>query len=322
VAIDALPNAQEASSLAKAMTAAAPAGTLPGAILRLARRGIEVVGSFPPDIATESSTLREIFALWQVTSTLSPLLRNGRFRTGLDNMGVVFITGGYIPESAPGFQPLRSTSGGSNLEELQRFAILLDDLQRSEHISLATFWTPRDLNVRADALSHACESRPGDYALARDTFLALDKAWGPHTIDRFASADSLQPLRAPHTGRFCSWFYDPAAVCTDAFTVSWEADVNWVFPPARLALRAAQHLVASGAPGTLVVAKRRDLTVWPFLFPNGARQRHAPFVSEIRPLGRGHQILTRLDDAASWIADTEWLAVRVRGDRAHPRSSK
>ena len=149
-------------------------------------------------------------------------------------------------------------------------------------------------------------------------FSALDRTWGPHTIDRFASAESLQPLQPPHTGRFCSWFYDPTAVCTDAFTVSWAGDTNWIFPPARLALRAAQHLLASGAPGTIIVAKRRDLPIWPFLFPNGAKERHAPFVAEIRDLGLGRQILARLDPGSSWVADTRWIAVRVRGGRPTP----
>ena len=45
---------------------------------------------------------------------------------------------------------------------------------------------------------------------------------GPHSIDRFATADNCQPLHAPHTGRFCPHNYSPAAVWTDAFPVSWD----------------------------------------------------------------------------------------------------
>ena len=58
------------------------------------------------------------------------------------------------------------------------------------------------------------------YRLRAELFHALEKQWGPHSIDRFAPADNCQPMQVPHAGRFCSNYFSPEAVWTDAFTVS------------------------------------------------------------------------------------------------------
>ena len=80
---------------------------------------------------------------------------------------------------------------------------------------------------------------------------------GPQSIDRFATADNRLPLAAPRSGHFCSQFYhgDPEAAdseWTDALTVSWEGENNWVFSPFRLVVAAVSQLRASGAAGTLI----------------------------------------------------------------------
>ena len=97
-------------------------------------------------------------------------------------------------------------------------------------------WVPRDLNVRADFLSHAAEYPDHGYSLHQALFQMLDEEWGPHTVDRFATASNrLLPL-------FCSRFFHPEAMWTDSLSVSWAGEVNWVFPPVELASPAISHL--------------------------------------------------------------------------------
>ncbi len=74
----------------------------------------------------------------------------------------------------------------------------------------------------------------------------------PHSIDRFTSADNRQPLGAPHTGRFCSLFFHPEAEWTDALTLPWDGENNWLFLSVHLVGEVVSHLRASGAPGTLI----------------------------------------------------------------------
>ena len=57
--------------------------------------------------------------------------------------------------------------------------------------------------MRVDYLSHVSAMLKHLYSLRDEWFAYLDGLWGPHTVNRFASADNCQPLGAPHTGRFC-----------------------------------------------------------------------------------------------------------------------
>jgi len=63
----------------------------------------------------------------------------------------------------------------------------------------------------------------------------LDKIWGPHTIDRFASPGNAQ------FDRFNSRFYMPGAEEVDTFTCSWVEDNNWWVPPVHLVPRVIRH---------------------------------------------------------------------------------
>jgi len=91
-------------------------------------------------------------------STLAPLLRGGRHKVVLDNLGCVFINGGVVPSFATGGRAWGEfASGGSPNPELQRLALHILDLQVEFDFSLTFVWVPRDFNVRADYLSHVSE---------------------------------------------------------------------------------------------------------------------------------------------------------------------
>ena len=151
----------------------------------------------------------------------------------MDNLGCVFIIGGVVPSFATsGREWGEFVSGGSPLPELQELVLHLLglDLQVEFDFSLTFVWVPRDLNVRADYLSHVSAMRHHHYCLREEWLAYLDGLRGHHTIDRFASADNCQPLGGPHTGRFCSQYFHPDAEWTDALSLHWGHENNWAFP--------------------------------------------------------------------------------------------
>ncbi len=104
--------------------------------------------------------------------------------------------------------------------------------------------------MRADFLSHTSEADQHDYSLHEELFAYLDGLLGPHSVDRFASAATRQPLLPPNGGRFCSQFFHPEAEWTNAFTVDWGGENNWIFPPVHLVGEAIRHLRSSAAEGS------------------------------------------------------------------------
>jgi hypothetical protein len=142
-------------------------------------------------------------------------------------------------------------SGGSPNPYLQGLAVLILDLQYTHWFLLTFEWVPRDLNVCADFLSHALEFFQHSYRLCEECFAYLDWLRGPHSIDRFASAEDCQPLIAPNAGRFCSRFFHPDEEWTDALTIGWAGEKQLDFPP-HARSRHGRHAPAGGG--------RRDLS--------------------------------------------------------------
>ena len=70
-------------------------------------------------------------------AAVAPLLRGGRFRVFLDNLGCVFILGGVIPEAAIGGLAWGEyVTGGSPDPELQCLALQLFEAQLAGGFSL------------------------------------------------------------------------------------------------------------------------------------------------------------------------------------------
>jgi hypothetical protein len=107
----------------------------------------------------------------------------------------------------------------------------------------------RSADNPADAPSR--QEDPGDWSLALEVFARYELLWGPHTWDRFASANNTKVLR-----------FNAAWVCpgcpleqVDALAQSdleWRLRVNWVNPPWALLPRVVHKLRVSGAAATVV----------------------------------------------------------------------
>lgn len=120
-------------------------------------------------------------------------------------------------------------------------------------ISLAVRYLPGKDNVIADTLSRLCD--PYEWRLHPRVFNRINKAFGPHSIDRFAS---LQSTQLPRYNAVC---HDPAAEAVDALAQDWSQDINYVNPPWRLLPRVLQLIKDQQATAT-VIAPRWPSQPW------------------------------------------------------------
>ncbi|XP_043218351.1 uncharacterized protein LOC122379864 isoform X1 [Amphibalanus amphitrite] len=132
--------------------------------------------------------------------------------------------------------------------------------------------------------AHSCQLASGfwDYR--------LDRMFGPHTVDRFASFNTA--LLPAYNSRFA----DPCSAGIDALgQTDWGAENNWVNPPFRLisrvldiveAQRAVATLIAPMWPGQPWMARLRRLSTAPPL-------RLPPVTSSCLPLAEQQEIEPR-----------------------------
>ena len=178
------------------------------------------------------------------------------------NLRCVCILGGKVPPFAVGGKQWGEfVFRGVPDPKLQKLATTILDLQEKHWFTLLPEWQQREKNVRADYLSHVLEMRHHRYSLHKGIFQGLDQVWGPHSVDRFATSENQQEPAAPFEGRFCSQYFHPEALWTDALSLPWPANNNWVFPPVHMVARAAAQMRRSHAQGTLI-APEMPLASW------------------------------------------------------------
>ncbi|XP_050316059.1 uncharacterized protein LOC126750472 isoform X1 [Anthonomus grandis grandis] len=110
---------------------------------------------------------------------------------------------------------------------------------------VASYVNTKD-NVHADKESRSTYT---EYELSNHAFQKICQYFGKPTIDLFASQ-----LNAKCT-RYISWKPDPSSITVDAFTVSWEGQFFYAFPPFSLVLKCLQKIIAEGAQGIVVVPR-------------------------------------------------------------------
>jgi hypothetical protein len=81
-------------------------------------------------------------------------------------------------------------------------------------------------NGPANFLSHLHPQHK--WHTSQPTFQILDAKWGPHTVNRFASAHNVQ------THHFNSQFTKPRGKATNTMQQDWTQDNNWAAPPITL----------------------------------------------------------------------------------------
>ena len=192
--------------------------------LRLPARGY-----WRPHQQREHITLLELRAVLYACQTFRTEIRGRLVRLWEDNQAVVAVLRSWTSKSPEMMRVLR------------RLWLLLE----TNDTTLDVKWIPTHLNVAADGLSRHHD--PSDWQLHPSVFAALDERWGPHTVDRFATALNT------HLPRYNSCWGDPLSEGVDAFAQdNWQAELNWCNLPWSELSRLAQHLRESGAAATVV----------------------------------------------------------------------
>lgn len=272
----------------------APAGASVREAHRKLQDGIEVFGRFTPEQRDKSSTWRELFTVLMFCRTLGPLLKGGRYRIQLDNAAAVCGLGGKIPLGKDKEFSLK-VHGGSKKPDIQALIIEILDTCMEHDFELLPVWVPRELNERADALSHANEEDVDGYTLSRKAFSRLDKDWGPFTIDRFAEPGNC----LVSSGRFNSQFWQEGCEWPDAMSLLWgENENNWIHPPYSMLHDVVSLVINQRVSGTLIVPEWRGTSWFSRLFFSSSRTskpiqelQRAAFITEMRVLGFSSRLL-------------------------------
>jgi hypothetical protein len=190
--------------------------------------GEEAAGWWSPEEARASINARELWAVGLGLRALRHRLRNKVVRVKTDS----FTTAAYL------------NNLGGRFETLDRVARSVLETAWSLGVTLRAEWLPGVDNTEPDRLSRLSVAE--EWTVARSVFRALDGVFGPHTVDRFASRANAQ------LPRYDSRLADPSAEATDALSVDWRADNNWVAPPFRLLGPTLLHIKRTRAWATVV----------------------------------------------------------------------
>lgn len=197
-------------------------------------------GYLNPIEQMQSSTWRELVAiertLWSLLKDVSLTI----VRLFTDNLAVHYVW-----------------LSGSKKKIIQDVVKRIFEFCHERSIQLWIEWIPRKDNALADALSKLHDR--DDWMLNSKYFRILDKLWGPHTFDRFASATNKQ------CGQFNSRFWCPGSAGVNALAYDWVGENNWVNPPFALIGKVLLHMKSCKAVGTLIVPWWPKREWWPLL---------------------------------------------------------
>ena len=202
--------------------------------------GKPAVGSWSEEESSRSSTFRVLRDIRYVLESYSDDLRGKEVCHRTDNWNAEIVL-----------------SVGSRIPDLHREAVLVYKLCRELNIRLPVEWVSRNDNCIADELSRVEDA--ADCMLDPKCFRYIDQLWGPHTIDRFASIKTKQLVG------YCSRYRNPGCEASNAFTVSWSLDNNWMFPPPLLIPKVLSHMSAGHEYGTLIAPEWPSAVWWPLL---------------------------------------------------------
>jgi len=114
--------------------------------------------------------------------------------------------------------------GGCHNEDLLRIAKRIWKFCEERQLFIFASYIKSKDNFKADANSRA-QIDESEWILRSDCFQRIVNSFGSPQIDLFASHLSN---KCP---RFCSWHPDPKSEAVDAFTVDWNFDLGYAFPP-------------------------------------------------------------------------------------------
>lgn len=167
-------------------------------------------------------------------------------------------------------------------------------------VTLRAEYLPSALNLWADRLSRTRDST--DWTLSRHSFERLERLYGPHTVDLFATAENTQ------CGRFYSKLPAPGGAGVDAMRFSWRGDNAWANPPFNLIGPVVDKAVREGAAVTLVAPYWPAQPWWPTAVRACSAMLRLPAAEGVFKYGHG--------DKASTATRPQWRVVVFRFEGA------
>jgi hypothetical protein len=165
-------------------------------------------------VATQSRHInfKELLTVKYLLQMVGPKLKNEVVEVAIDNQ----VAMSYINKT------------GGRVGTLATLADQIFDLCNQHNIKIQARWIPSEENIIADTESRKSQTTQ-DCMMVNTTFNAIDKQWGPHTMDLFASAQNKKlPI-------FASWKLQPGAKWTNAMKHNWTEVKNaYANPPPRL----------------------------------------------------------------------------------------
>ncbi|KXJ10028.1 Integrase/recombinase xerD-like [Exaiptasia diaphana] len=238
--------------------------------------GSTVSGMFTSTDIGQSSTYRELKAIYYVCLAYLGQLRNKKVKVFTDNQGAA-----------------RIVSIGSSKAHLQRVALDIFQICLRNNIVLEAQWIPRSENEKADLLSRFLDK--DDWSVPSSVFNLLNHKWGPFTIDRFTSYYNAQ------LPRFNSRFASPGCCAVDALVQNWSNENDWLCPPINLIVPSLRVLEACRGRGTLIVPEWPSSYFWPFLHQSNGQFPH--FIKDVFVLPKISDLLVEGPGQKAFFAD-------------------
>ena len=167
-------------------------------------------GIFSKEISTKHINYKELLAILYLIKSSPIPLRGQTVDLGVDNTTALF----YI-----------NNMGGRK----QHLALLAEQIyaaSQANHVKLIAYHLPGMSNHQADWESRKTRSLElVDFQLHPSLFKKIDRVFGPHSIDAFATYQNRQ------TPRFGTWEPQPEATWIDSMNQSWKEENVWANPP-------------------------------------------------------------------------------------------
>lgn len=185
--------------------------------------------------STKSSNQRELEAILLTLESFLPYIKGKDVQILTDNI----VSVSYI-----------NLQGGPS-KPLTEIAAQIWNLSIRYNFEIQARHLPGHMNVESDQLSRLKDQH--EWSLHRKLYNYIDKLWGTHTIDRFASQNTTQCLL------YNSRFHDPFTTGIDALKqMDWALHNNFVNPPFRFLNKVLQVVKNQRAWATVIAPKWRN----------------------------------------------------------------
>lgn len=148
--------------------------------------------------------------------------------------------------------------GGTISFELCMLALGMWEWSEARNIHLSAVYLPGQLNLIADTLSRLI-NLDSEWMLNPSIFRQVCSTYSVPKIDLFATRVNNQ------VPNFVSWFPDPEAMSTNAFTVPWSGHLNYAFPPFSQIMKCLKKIQTDKAKVLLVAPVWRSRPWFPVL---------------------------------------------------------